>query len=116
MPFMKNSTTGRVSRIGAFGLLCLAPVMAGAQLLDDKTHLKILSNKAMLMQLNQSHFDDLLKKQNAPTSQKDVEQYVGRVGCGSVEIGNQSVDSGIAKEISVVIVGDVINFGNRCSR
>lgn len=89
---------------------------AGAQLLDDKINLKVLTNRAMLLQLNKNYFDDLLKQQGAPTSPSDAEQYIGRVGCGSVEIGNQYVDTSIAHDISVVIVGDVINVGNRCGR
>ena len=91
-------------------------MIANAQLLDDKTNLKILTTRAMVLQLNKNYFDDLLKRQGAPTTEADAEQYIGRVGCGSVEIGNQYVGSSISHDISVVIVGDVVNVGNRCLR
>jgi len=95
---------------------CMSATPVAAQLLDDKANLKILNTRSKLLLLNKHYFDELLKQQGAPTSEDDTRQYIGRVGCGSVEIGNQSVNSTISSEISVVIVGDVINFGNRCGR
>jgi hypothetical protein len=87
---------------------------AHAQLLDDKANLKILQARSQLLLVNKDYFEEKIKQGGAPASPKDAQQYLGRLNCGSVEIGNQGVNTGIAKEISVVIVGDVINFGNHC--
>ena len=104
---------------GAFALaavLFAQSTPAFAQLLDDRANMKILSMRSRVLLLNRDYFDDILKEKNIPTQGEDTGQYLGRVGCGSVEIGNQTVNSTMASEISVIIVGDVINFGNRCGR
>lgn len=89
---------------------------AQAQLLDDKANLKVLTVRAQMLRINTAYFEDLIKSRGAPSKAEDLDQYIGRVGCGSVEIGNQKVSSGIGNEVSVVIVGDVLNVGNYCAR
>lgn len=97
-------------------VLAAAALPAQAQLLDDKANLKVLNVRAQMLRTNTAYFNDLIKSRNVPTKEEDLDQYIGRVGCGSVEIGNQYVSEGIGNEISVVIVGDVLNVGNYCAR
>jgi hypothetical protein len=90
---------------------------ARAQVLDDKANMKILSARSLMLRVNHDYFNDQLRKSGAPTTPEEtLDMYRARVGCGSVDIGNQFVDKGIGNEISVIIVGDVINVGNRCAR
>lgn len=103
--------------LSAFSLLGFVLSAAQAAGLDDKANLKILNARAQMLLMNSSYFDDKLKQSGAPTTpEQAMDMYRGRVGCGSVDIGNQFVDSkGIGNQISVVIVGDVINVGNTCA-
>lgn len=102
------------------GVLMLATFAAiqpaQAQLLDDKANLKVLMVRAQMLRTNTGYFNDLIKSRNVPTREDELDQYIGRVGCGSVEIGNQYVSDGLGNEVSVVIVGDVLNVGNYCAR
>lgn len=86
--------------------LCV-PVAASAQLLDDTANVKILKARAKLLHQNEDTITDDLNKSGQLGN-------VGRVDCGSVDIGNQVVSNGIGQDISVVITGDIINTGNRC--
>lgn len=104
--------------LSAFALLGLVPPGVQAVGLDDRANLKILNARSQMLLMNSSYFDDKLKQSGAPTTpEQAMDMYRGRVGCGSVDIGNQFVDSkGMGSQISVVIVGDVINVGNSCMR
>ena len=98
-------------------LLSMSPAPGQAQLLDDKTNLKILNSRSQMLRMNNDYFNDLLRQRGAPTTpEQALELYRGRVGCGSVDIGNQFVDKGLGNEINVIIVGDVINVGNYCAK
>ncbi|MBS1190137.1 MAG: hypothetical protein H6R10_1929 [Rhodocyclaceae bacterium] len=97
--------------------LCAFPPAASAAALDDNANMRILAARSRIMRLNNDYFMEQLKQKGAPTNEEEaLEMYRGRVGCGSVDIGNQVVSSGIGNEISVIILGDVINVGNRCTR
>lgn len=109
--------TPSVRRTAAACLLAAIGCSAQAQLLDDKSNMKILSSRSLMLRLNSDYFNDQLRKSGAPTTpDQALDMYRGRVGCGSVDIGNQVVDKGIGNEISVIIVGDVINVGNHCAK
>ncbi|HZX31216.1 MAG TPA: hypothetical protein VFF03_07685 [Rhodocyclaceae bacterium] len=97
--------------------LCASLPAAHAAGLDDGANMKILAARAQMMRLNSDYFNEQIKNAGAPTTKEEaLDLYRGRVGCGSVDIGNQVVSSGIGNEISVIILGDVINVGNRCTR
>lgn len=101
----------------ACALLAISPVPGQAQLLDDKTNMKVLGSRSQMLRMNSDYFNDQLKQRGAPTtSEQALELYRGRVGCGSVDIGNQFVDKGLGNEINVIIIGDVINVGNYCAK
>ena len=94
-------------------ILCAAavavlPQLAFAQLLDDSANVKILKARAQLLHLNEDKFTDDLNEKG------QLNNLAGSVDCGSVDIGNQVISSGIGQDISVVITGDIINTGNRC--
>ena len=101
----------------ACALLAFSPVSGHAQLLDDKTNMKVLSTRSQMLRMNSDYFNEQLRQRGAPTtSEQALELYRGRVGFGSVDIGNQFVDKGLGNEINVIIVGDVINVGNYCAK
>lgn len=92
------------------GLACLSmPLAVSAQLLEDRANVKILKARAKLLHLNEDRMTDRLNAQD-----QRLNGLQGRVDCGSVDIGNQVISSGIGQDISVVITGDIINTGNRC--
>lgn len=112
---MTTGFRGQLSR-AALVIVVAAAIPVQAQFLDDKANLKVLAVRAQMLRTNTAYFNDLIKSRGAPTKAEELDQYIGRVGCGSVEIGNQQVSNGIGNEVSVVIVGDVLNVGNYCAR
>jgi hypothetical protein len=43
-----------------------------------------------------------------------MDQYNAKQNCGSIEIANQVESKGVSNDITVIIVGDIFNVGNRC--
>ncbi len=95
--------------LSALLLSIIMPLPVNAQLLDDTANVKILKARAQLLHLNEDKITDDLNAQD-----NRLNNLGGRVDCGSVDIGNQVISSGIGQDISVVITGDIINTGNRC--
>ena len=87
----------------------------GAQVLDDSANVKILSAQSSTLLINHSYFEDMLQGYGLPLSEDDVrEEYLQ--DCGSVSIGNNFASNQIGSDITVIIVGDVLNVGNTCGR
>ena len=91
--------------VTAVALLCN---VAHAQVLDDGANMKILKARAQLLHYNKK---ELGKQTNDKLKVGDL---AGKVECGSVDIGNQSVNSGFGKDIEIIITGDIINTNNHC--
>lgn len=79
-----------------------------AQLLSDSTNLKILKTRSRLLLLNQ---DSIV----GGTDLNNINALRGQVGCGTVDIGNQDVSTTLSGDVNIVITGDIINTGNRCT-
>jgi erythromycin esterase-like protein len=89
----------------------ILPNIASAQLLNDSANVKILKARAQLLHQNADAIDDDANERLGD----QLNNVGGRVDCGSVDIGNQVISSGIGQDVSVIITGDIINTGNRCS-
>lgn len=79
-----------------------------AQLLSDSANLKILKTRSRLLLLNQDSIEN-------GTDLNDLDALRGQVGCGTVDIGNQDISSTLSGDINIIITGDIINTGNRCT-
>ena len=79
-----------------------------AQLLSDSANLKILKTRSRLLLLNEDSIE-------GGTDLNDLDALRGQVGCGSVDIGNQDITSTLSGDINIIITGDIINTGNRCT-
>ncbi|MEO0368369.1 MAG: hypothetical protein AAF197_06225 [Pseudomonadota bacterium] len=88
------------------GLLVSLPLQA--QLLNDETNLKILKTRSQLLLLNAETIE-------REAGLNDIDSIVGRVDCGSIDIGNQDLSTTLTGDINIVITGDIINTGNRCT-
>jgi hypothetical protein len=44
-----------------------------------------------------------------------IQQQI-QTGCGTLAIGNQASENTLSGDINVIIAGDVINTGNKCSQ
>ena len=95
-------------RISLMLIVLLVSSPLHAQLLSDETNLKILKTRSQLLLLNSETI-----KQEAGLN--DIDSIVGRVDCGSIDIGNQDINSTLTGDINIIITGDIINTGNRCT-
>lgn len=94
----------------AGGILCTGfPLsIAHAQLLDDKANMKVLRAKSNMLRINPRTLEKHTPHNALEASPQNV------TACGAVDIGNQYTDSNRTGDISVVIVGDIVNTGNVC--
>ena len=106
-------------------ILCLAAGLffsnlsgpLSAQILDDAANVKILAAQSKVLRINSYYFEDILNQRSIPFENGQIsDDFLDSIGCGSISIGNQFADSSapFSSEISVVIVGDVLNVGNTC--
>lgn len=93
--------------LAAFAVTML-PLSAQAQLLEDGANMRILKARAKLLHYNKDTLEDDVNNNG------DINDFAGRTGCGSVEVGNQLVTAGLGRDIEVIITGDIINTNNRC--
>lgn len=101
------------AKLAMLAVFAACPV--GAQVLDDASNVKILSAQSQTLLINHSYFEDMLQGYGLPLSEDDVrEEYLQ--DCGSVSIGNNFASNQIGSDITVIIVGDVLNVGNTCGR
>ena len=100
------------------GLLYLVfSFSSSAQFLRDDAMVKILAAKSNALRINKFYFQDILSKRGVPFENGQYsEDFLQSGGCGSVAIGNQFGNSSqtLPSEISIVIVGDILNVGNTC--
>ncbi|MEO1944395.1 MAG: hypothetical protein ABGY11_08830 [Candidatus Thioglobus sp.] len=82
-----------------------------AQVLDDKANMKVLKVRAKLLRGGTTQKYSAGKLSNY---QSIEEQIRAQVNCGSIDIGNQDVDSNFSGEINIIVVGDIVNAGNNC--
>ena len=69
------------------------------------------SQKTLL--INNQYFDDMLKGYGLPSGPEDIrDEYLNQ--CGSVSIGNNFASNQLGTDITVIIVGDILNVGNSC--
>ncbi|NBT29766.1 MAG: hypothetical protein EBT18_09845 [Gammaproteobacteria bacterium] len=117
---MRNPASSR-SRIAQnllfFGVAALVgslhPVVK-AQVLDDSANVKILSAQSQTLLINHQYFEDMLRGFGLPEGPDDIrEEYSSQ--CGSVSIGNNFASNQLGTDITVIIVGDILNVGNTCS-
>lgn len=105
-----TATLAALALVGTLGA-----ATARAQLLDDATNVKIMAVQSQAMLINNAYFKDMLKAYGLPTSPEDFsENYVKSIQCGSVSIGNNFASDELGGEITVIIVGDVLNVANNC--
>ena len=65
--------------------------------------------------INDQYFEDLLRGYGLPSGADEIqEEYLSSAQCGSVNIGNNYATNQISGEITVIIVGDILNVGNTC--
>jgi len=84
-----------------------------AQVLDDSANVKILSAQSKTLLINNQYFDDMLKGYGLPSGPEDIrDEYLNQ--CGSVSIGNNFASNQLGTDITVIIVGDILNVGNSC--
>lgn len=98
-------------------ILCLGSLASeiSAQILDDTANAKLLSVHSKTLLINNQYFDDLLRGYGLPSGADEVQQeYLSSAQCGSVNIGNNFASNQIGGEITVIIVGDILNVGNTC--
>jgi len=99
------------AKLALFAAFAVSP--GGAQVLDDSANVKILSAQSQTLLINHSYFEDILQGYGLPLREDDVrEEYLQN--CGSVSIGNNFASNQIGGDITVIIVGDVLNVGNSC--
>ena len=79
-----------------------------AQLLSDSANLKILKARSRLLLINKDRIE-------GTTDLNDLDALRGQVSCGSVDIGNQDITSTLSGDVNIIITGDIINTGNRCT-
>ncbi|MBN1959281.1 MAG: hypothetical protein JW773_13880 [Desulfuromonadales bacterium] len=93
-------------------LLLLYPWTSSAVELDDRANMKILQVRAVALRMN-----GINPEEDLPVTTKELllESLKGTTSCGAVEIGNQYVNTTFGGDLEVIITGDVINAGNRCS-
>jgi hypothetical protein len=97
----------------AIGVMSSSAVQA--QALPDNANMKILAARSFALLMNKDHFNNILKSAGAPLSPEEVmDQYNAKQNCGSIEIANQVESKGVSNDITVIIVGDIFNVGNRC--
>ncbi len=116
MPSLDQARAFFYSALAAL-VMCgtLSATTARAQLLDDSTNVKIMAVQSQALLINNSYFKDMLKAYGLPTSPEDFsENYVKSIQCGSVSIGNNFASDELGGEITVIIVGDVLNVANNC--
>lgn len=95
--------------------VALAASPAFAQRISDDTNVKILKSKAQALRMTPEAFKKLAEEKGAPTDKNSLSSlYGGQVGCGSISIGNQLVERTLKGDINIIILGDVVNVGNRC--
>ncbi len=95
--------------------LSLAALEAPAQVLDDAANAKLLSAHSKTLLINDHYFEDLLRGYGLPSGADEIQQeYLNSAQCGSVNIGNNYASNQISGEITVIIVGDILNVGNTC--
>lgn len=98
-----------------FWLISSAAVEVWAQILDDTANAKLLSVHSKTLLVNDHYFEDLLRGYGLPSSADEIqEEYLTSAQCGSVNIGNNYATNQISGEITVIIVGDILNVGNTC--
>ena len=98
-----------------FWLISSAALEVSAQILDDTANAKLLSVHSKTLLVNDQYFEDLLRGYGLPSGADDIqEEYLSSAQCGSVNIGNNYATNQISGEITVIIVGDILNVGNTC--
>ena len=98
-----------------FWLISSAALEVSAQILDDTANAKLLSVHSKTLLVNDQYFEDLLRGYGLPSGADEIqEEYLSSAQCGSVNIGNNYATNQISGEITVIIVGDILNVGNTC--
>ena len=98
-----------------FWLISSAALEVSAQILDDTANAKLLSVHSKTLLVNDQYFEDLLRGYGLPSGADEIQQeYRNSAQCGSVNIGNNYSSNQISGEITVIIVGDILNVGNSC--
>jgi hypothetical protein len=84
---------------------------AQAQVLDDNANMKILRARAEMARGSETQ----VYSGGQLKSKAELEQEMrGRATCGTVDIGNQSINTDFTGQVTIVIAGDVVNSGNNC--
>lgn len=117
---MRNPASSR-SRIARNLVFFAVAVLVGAlhpvvkaQVLDDSANVKILSAQSKTLLINDQYFEEMLRGFGLPEGPDDIrEEYSNQ--CGSVSIGNNFASNQLGTDITVIIVGDILNVGNTCS-
>ncbi|MDC0572476.1 hypothetical protein PQZ11_06270 [Luminiphilus sp.] len=100
---------------GLLFLLNSAALEVSGQILDDTANAKLLSVHSKTLLINDQYFEDLLRGYGLPSGADEIqEEYLTSAQCGSVNIGNNFASNQISGEITVIIVGDILNVGNTC--
>ena len=95
--------------------LSSAALEVSAQVLDDAANAKLLSAHSKTLLINDQYFEDLLRGYGLPSGADEIQQeYLNSAQCGSINIGNNYASNQISGEITVIIVGDILNVGNSC--
>lgn len=115
---MVQAPTNKVAISLLVGILSLVfSFSSSAAPLQDDAMVKILAAKSHALRINKFYFQDILSKRAVPFENGQYsEDLLQSGGCGSVAIGNQFGNSSqtLPSEISIVIVGDILNVGNTC--
>ncbi len=82
-----------------------------AQVLDDSANVKILKVRSSLLEGDTTQKYSAGQLNNYSTLE---EQIRATASCGSIDIGNQDVNSNFAGEINIIIAGDIMNTGTNC--
>ncbi|MGH1543140.1 MAG: hypothetical protein ACRBHB_22170 [Arenicella sp.] len=108
-----NRTSASAQYLLIFSLLIFsAPLSAGEIDLSDEVNVKLARIKAKTRQTIHTDEKDYIKAGD----KKDKMFDKNNGDCGAVDIGNLSSkkQSFGPKKVDVIIVGDVINAGNKC--
>ncbi len=101
----------RLLLISGFSLMSASTSIA--QVLDDSANVKILAAQSKTLLINNQYFDDMLQGYGLPSGPEDIrDEYLNQ--CGSVSIGNNFASNQLGTDITVIIVGDILNVGNSC--
>jgi hypothetical protein len=99
-----------------FLIILILPSLAASQgLLDDRANMKVLKVRSQMLLLTEDSLTN--ENPNAQFTGSDglIQQQI-QTGCGTLAIGNQATENTLSGDINVIIAGDVINTGNKCSQ